>query len=242
MGRKNESEDGEYVMAVTEVRVNLGRDSTELEISENNKYNGSMRAPRKAGAYSVDIVATNSSGDVSVANEELYVIWWKPPKTNWTKNDRFNIVDYNRIKNNLIYLHERAVELWHPFSIEDMGEDLTSVEQDYDVDVFNMFERNLDVINKNIFTQNYGAMQRFFANGRFIAWDELNRIESAILSMRMLLDGQKAGVRRLSFRLGAFKVEREQLTKDEIVDETNKILRRLPFRLKEDERGDEVWQ
>ena len=26
---------------------------------------------------------------------------WQTPKTNWTANDRFNISDYNRIKNNL---------------------------------------------------------------------------------------------------------------------------------------------
>ena len=33
---------------------------------------------------------------------------WINPKTDWTKNDRFNYSDYNRIKNNLNYLHEKT--------------------------------------------------------------------------------------------------------------------------------------
>ncbi len=45
-------------------------------------------------------------------------------KTNWTINDRFNYVDYNRIKNNLTYLYELAQEVYKQFSIVDMGADI----------------------------------------------------------------------------------------------------------------------
>ena len=31
-------------------------------------------------------------------------IEWVEPKTNWSSNDRFNIADFNRIKNNLEFL------------------------------------------------------------------------------------------------------------------------------------------
>ena len=41
---------------------------------------------------------------------------WVEPKTDWTKNDRFNLEDYNRIKNNLVFLNERASRLVKPFS------------------------------------------------------------------------------------------------------------------------------
>ena len=46
---------------------------------------------------------------------------WKEPKTDWTADDRFNIQDYNRIKNNLEYLHARACMNWGKFEIEDMS-------------------------------------------------------------------------------------------------------------------------
>ena len=132
-------------------------------------------------------------------------IEWSKPKTNWLPTDRFNFVDYNRIKNNLSYLHEKANQLWKSFSIEDMGENILSYEAMWDFERFNQFERNLDVINQNIFTKDYGYQQVFVGNGRFITYDELNRIESAILSMKIILDNQDAGLQKLIFRLGSFK-------------------------------------
>lgn len=66
---------------------------------------------------------------------------WIEPKTNWNANsDRFNIGDYNRIKNNLTYLHEYASELYVPFETEDMGEDAT-YPIFWDVDMFNEIGR-----------------------------------------------------------------------------------------------------
>ena len=130
---------------------------------------------------------------------------WIEPKTNWNANsDRFNIDDYNRIKNNLTYLHEYANELYVPFDTDDMGEDAT-YPIFWDVDKFNAFERNLDEINNRIYTQDFGVSQTFYPNGVFIQADELNRIERAMLSMKDILDRQKAGVRRLPFRLGQYK-------------------------------------
>lgn len=130
---------------------------------------------------------------------------WQTPKTNWTNSDRFNMEDYNRIKNNLHYLWEEVCDMWQEFEIEDMGEDITSYKQDYNFVYFNAFESNVDIINKNMFTQNYGMRQNFYPNGVFIKFDELNRIESAILKMKQIIDGKKAGMKRLPFRLGAPK-------------------------------------
>ena len=95
--------------------------------------------------------------------------------------------------------------MWQEFEIEDMGEDITSYKQDYNFVYFNAFESNVDIINKNMFTQNYGMRQNFYPNGVFIKFDELNRIESAILKMKQIIDGKKAGMKRLPFRLGAPK-------------------------------------
>lgn len=138
---------------------------------------------------------------------------WIEPKTDWNANsDKLNIGDYNRIKNNLTYLHEYANELYVPFDTEDMGEDAT-YPIFWDVDKFNAFERNLDEINKKIYTQDFGVPQTFYPNGVFIQADELNRIESAMLSMKDVLDRQKEGVRRLPFRLGQYRINRFQYSK-----------------------------
>ena len=42
---------------------------------------------------------------------------WVTPKINWTKTDRINYADYNRIKNNLAYLRDMAGQLYQEFNI-----------------------------------------------------------------------------------------------------------------------------
>ena len=43
---------------------------------------------------------------------------WSTPKTNWKLYSKFNIEDFNRIKNNIAYLHEIAVATLGGFDIE----------------------------------------------------------------------------------------------------------------------------
>lgn len=78
---------------------------------------------------------------------------WQTPKTDWMATDRFNIEDYNRIKNNLLYVWEQAQLIWGGFEIADMGEDITSYSAYWDVDVFNAFESNIDTINEHMLSQ-----------------------------------------------------------------------------------------
>lgn len=130
---------------------------------------------------------------------------WTEPKIDWKITDRFNIYDFNRIKNNIEYLHNEAQYLYENFEISDMGRNIESFESYWQVNYFNAFEENIEVINNVIFAQDYGKMQRFFENGPFIKWDELNRIETACLSMKDILERQKNGLRRLSFRFGSMK-------------------------------------
>ncbi len=130
---------------------------------------------------------------------------WIEPKTDWAESDRFNIGDYNRLKGNLIFLHEQAEELYPRFQIADMGADKNSYADYFYADEFNKFEENLETINESIFTQALGVRQTFFDNGVFIQYDELNRLESGMLKIYELLNRQKIGQRRLSFRLGNMK-------------------------------------
>ena len=132
-------------------------------------------------------------------------IEWKTPKTNWVETDRFNVLDFNRIKNNLEYLHFKASLMYKNFQLSNMGEDIVSYESYWDVNWFNAFEENVETINNIIFTQDYGIMQRFFENGPFIKWDELNRIENACLQMKDILYRQEIGLRKIPFSLGNMK-------------------------------------
>lgn len=175
------------------------------------KYEGEFSAPNVSGCYGTEVRAYDDSGNVTVANERntegmlVEVIKWHPPRVNWKITDRFNIQDYNRIKNNLEYLNERASKLYAQFSIEEMGTDKETYRSYYYAYEFNRFERNLEVINKHILTQDYGVSQKFYDNGHFIDYRELNRLEGAILEMNIVLDNLEAGLARLSFRLGNWK-------------------------------------
>lgn len=198
-------------MAVTKVTARISDNLENLQKNQENIYSGNLTAPRESGDYGVEVKAYDDAGNVSVANSsnipglEIEVTKWNKPKVNWLPTDKFNIEDYNRIKNNLEYLHEKAIKLYIPFNIEDMGEDLITYTPDWDVDTFNEFERNLDTINNHVYTQDFGASQTFYPNGVFIKYDELNRIENAILSMKILLDNQAAGLRRLPFKFGRYR-------------------------------------
>lgn len=198
-------------MAIKKVEASLAGIVQGLTERENGMFSEELTAPKASGSYGLEVAAYDDAGNVVVANAfntanmTIEVSKWHTPKVNWTAVDRFNIEDYNRIKNNLVYLQERASELWKPFEIEDMGADIEEYTAYWPVEVFNMWERNLETVNQIILTQDYGFSQQFFENGPFIQYGELNRIESAILNMKDILDRQEAGLRRLSFRSGAFK-------------------------------------
>lgn len=126
---------------------------------------------------------------------------WVEPKTEWKAADYFNIEDYNRIKNNLNYLKEMALELYTEFPFSNMGEDKTYSDFYYP-DEINLFESNLESINTHTFHRSIGDTKTFYENQPFIDYGELNRIESGILKIYKGLNGQANGRRRLAFQLG----------------------------------------
>ena len=128
-----------------------------------------------------------------------------PPKTDWLSSDRFNIEDYNRIRNNILYIHGIANQVYPSFELESMGESKNSYDGYWTANEFNAIESNVSAINDHILSKDYGVSQRFFPNGAFIKWDELNIIESAISSMNAILARQKGSIPRLQFRLGNYK-------------------------------------
>lgn len=129
---------------------------------------------------------------------------WTTPKTDWTADGRFDAPNYNRIKNNLTYLHELAEELYKEFPIGDMGSD-KDFKSPYHADEINMLADNLELINTNTYPLDIGTKIVYVQNQAFINWQDLNRIESACLRIYTLLQEQKANLTRLSFTLGNMK-------------------------------------
>ena len=107
---------------------------------------------------------------------------WIQPKTDWHceiidgvySGDRFNASDYNRIKNNLSYLHTLALSLYKSFTIQSVGND-KQVGEFFYADEINKLESNLDTINRHTVNRQYGDTPTYVDNGRTFDFNELNR-------------------------------------------------------------------
>lgn len=135
---------------------------------------------------------------------------WTTPKTDWYGStdsegvyvgDRFNAVDFNRIKNNLEYLRELAITLYSEFTIGSLGADRAAGDYFY-ADEINQLEENLTTINANTLKRSYGAAPTYVANGYTMDFAELNRLESAILDLYDRLHNQSEGRRMFTWSFG----------------------------------------
>ena len=74
---------------------------------------------------------------------------WSTPKTDWFGRvedgvyigDRFNAVDFNRIKNNLEYLRGLAISMYEEFTIHSLGSDRTPKDYFYADEIKGLRER-----------------------------------------------------------------------------------------------------
>lgn len=135
---------------------------------------------------------------------------WTTPKTDWYgandengvyHGDRFNAVDFNRIKNNLAYLRELAITMYAEFSIVSLGTDRTTSSYFY-ADEINQLEQNLVTINVNTLKRSYGSSPTYNDNGKTMDYRELNRLEGAILDLYDKLTNQSDGRRTLEWNFG----------------------------------------
>lgn len=134
---------------------------------------------------------------------------WSTPKTDWNGEtvdgvyigDRFNAVDFNRIKNNLEYLRELAIKMYEEFSIQSLGGDRTPKDFFY-ADEINALEDNLKTINNNSLKRSYGNVPVYVDNGNTMDFKELNRLESAILDLYEKLTNEYEGRRMFTWNFG----------------------------------------
>lgn len=132
---------------------------------------------------------------------------WIEPKTNWNASDYFNAEDYNRIKGNIAHVAAFASSLYRLSGIDDMGSDKT-VSDYYYADEINTITANLETIVQGIYPLEIGSRTVYYDNGAFVAWEDLNRIESATKIIYELLAAQQNAQSRLAFRLGSRKGEK----------------------------------
>lgn len=127
---------------------------------------------------------------------------WTTPKTDWVSSDYFNVADYNRIKENVLYLTELANELFSGFSPSSVVPTADKTVSDwYFATEFNGFEQRVRELYSFTMSKTWSA-RTFSANGAFINYSELNRLESAELDLYLNLKNIADGLRHLSFQLG----------------------------------------
>lgn len=135
---------------------------------------------------------------------------WSTPKTDWHgatdsegnyTGDRFNAVDFNRIKNNLEYLRELAITMYDEFSINNLGDDRTPKDYFY-ADEINRMEENLVTINSKSIAKSYGSSPIYYDNGNVMDFAELNRLEGAILDLYDRLTNEHEGRRMFTWNFG----------------------------------------
>lgn len=134
---------------------------------------------------------------------------WTTPKTDWQgktvdgvySGDRFNAVDFNRIKNNLIYLRELAIQMYNTFTIATVSDD-KAVGDFFYADEINAMEQNLATINNNTIKRSYGTTQTYEDNGNTMDYAELNRLESACLDLYDRLTNEHDGRRMFEWNFG----------------------------------------
>lgn len=110
---------------------------------------------------------------------------WITPKTDWTTTTRFEYTDYNRIRNNLLYINDMLNELY-PDKAQtlDLGDAKTGYANEYAVSEFNAFEEALESFTRIGKDVNVGDRNYYRGNNSFIWADALNRLEQCCLKWK----------------------------------------------------------
>ena len=145
---------------------------------------------------------------------------WETPKTDWAAmydesgvfiGDFFNVGDYNRIKNNLVIIRDLATQVMGNVPETPVGVDKhypINGSPNFDNDNFfadeiNLIEDGLAALDNIMPFVDFGQKKTYYDNGRFIDYQELNRIEYAEAQVYALLTNSIAQKARLAFRLGS---------------------------------------
>ena len=98
---------------------------------------------------------------------------WIEPKTDWTYRDKFTYTDYNRIRNNMLYINERINELFPQYYLElNLGNPKTFYDEEYFPSEFNAFEDALISFERTGEDYNLGRRYYHYDNDPFV-WEDV---------------------------------------------------------------------
>ena len=128
---------------------------------------------------------------------------WTTPKTDWKKTDPVMLdPDYTRIRGNILHLRDMARHLYLPFSLADKAAGYRFVDNTC-LEFFANVDNNVDALLDNTFRPPRSERARAYeANGRVWSYDDLNRIESALLGLYTALTAQQNARQTLAFTMG----------------------------------------
>lgn len=130
---------------------------------------------------------------------------WIQPKTDWSSNDYINYSDYNRIRNNLMYLEEKAKSLYPDFSLKTEIPEVTRSTYAY-AEIWNKLEdASQELIDGTYRLPNLGSKQTYRVSDPYINYNELNRLETIALRYESLFKGMENIRERLPFTLGNYR-------------------------------------
>lgn len=186
-------------MAEVRVIVNVGGDDHELT-KEDVLFRKEIAAPNET--EDLLVTAIDESGNETYRTALLEVLpEWLPPKTDWTAEDYFNAIDYNRIIGNIDYLKTLAERLF--LNIEHSAK---KEEKNYKSLIYareiNDIEKDVDALNTSTYLLDIGEAKTYKVNGRVPDYNEYNRVESACFRLYNELTCHKNNLPRMAFKLG----------------------------------------
>lgn len=135
---------------------------------------------------------------------------WTAPKTNWVATDYYNVEDYTRIRDNILWLKYLAdnvitspsvITKSYTYDVPELTEmpDKTIYDIPYS-SVLNVIETNFATINENTHDLT-DSRNVFVGNGAFITYTQLNDLESQILLLHDWLLNDMSKASNLGFTL-----------------------------------------
>lgn len=190
-------------MGEINVTAKIGGNTYGLDNVSGDMYKREISSPLKTSP--VMIRAVDSHGNTAEQSETLEINpEWQVPKVNWTSEDLFGYLDYNRIIGNLFFLNRFMRFLFLPFEIEEMGADKNYESMIYARE-FNVIEDNLQTVNQKTYQFKIGEKKTWMANKATPAYEDFNRIENACLRLYTQAMADYGALKTLSFTLGGEK-------------------------------------
>lgn len=124
---------------------------------------------------------------------------WRPPKTDWMRTDTFDVlVDYVRIRDNLLFLRDMAARLYPAFSLPQLREyGVTDIPT---ADFFNSVESGLNALYTHTLARDSYGTRSLRTGDRVWDYRDLTRVER--MELQLYRDFLAHRRHRLQYRLG----------------------------------------